>query len=447
VSFGRLCNEITAQARYFLGDLGDLGGNHEADQPMSTEPLSDGLVMRTAVDGQDIARVAAFNGRVHGPGLAPATESLMAHYPGIALRDLVFVEDSTSGEVVSSILLIPWNLRYGKEEVSVGEMGLVGTTDAYRNRGLVRTQVAYFKQRLCERGCLLSLIAGIPFFYRQFGYEYAMPLEGGLVLGPDRLPSMPETTPRFRLATADDLTTLASLYDDATQALDIHAVRSTRHWRYLLSRNSDTELSAETWLIEDSVGQTGGYFRLPEHHFGRELTVSEVSNLSWNTALATLHHVGQLAQSRGKPGVRLNLPPSSTLMRVARSLDAHDLGTYAWQVHVPDLAALLRTLGPELESRLAVSPFADLSQDVQLCFYKESTTLRFEQGKLVEVLASGPAHGAINLPPLAFIPVLLGYRTVPTMKAVFPDISVAPEQRLLFETLFPPMDSFLYLTY
>lgn len=42
-------------------------------------------------------------------------------------------------------------------------------------------------------------------------------------------------------------------------------------------------------------------------------------------------------------GLRLNLPAHGSLMQLARSLDAHDLGTYAWQIHVRDIDGLPRT--------------------------------------------------------------------------------------------------------
>ncbi|HAZ27685.1 TPA: hypothetical protein DCY67_03570 [Candidatus Acetothermia bacterium] len=73
-------------------------------------------------------------------------------------------------------------------EILAAELGLVGTLDEWRGRGLQRRMVAYFRERMAERGAVLSIIQGIPGFYRQFGYVYAIPLEGGLVLAPRQVP-------------------------------------------------------------------------------------------------------------------------------------------------------------------------------------------------------------------------------------------------------------------
>jgi hypothetical protein len=292
----------------------------------------DGLTLRTAETRRDVEAAAEFNGLIHEPELAPAVLDLMSHYPGIDHRDLILVEDK-AGQIVSSMLLIPWTLSYEGVPLRVGEMGMVGTLEPYRRRGLVRAQDAIFKRRLVERGCLLSLIQGIPYFL-------------------DHAP-----------------------------------------------------------------------------------------------ALATLRWLKRLAAERGKPGVRLNLPASCSLVRLARSLGGHDLGTYAWQVHVADFTALLAAIGPVLERRLAASPFAGLSKSLILCFYRESVTIRFDRGWLAEVTPTGPCDGGLRFPPSTFIPVLLGWRTVEEMRLAYPDLSVPDEDRLLTGALFPPLAGFLYPSY
>ena len=409
--------------------------------------LGQGLALRTAAGLDDIERVARFNGLIHGAELAITLRRLLRDYADIEGRDIVFVEDTASGEIVSSLLHLPWTLSYGGVLLPVAEMGMVGTLESHRRQGLVRIQTDYFMQRLQERGCLLSLIQGIPYFYRQFGYEYAMPLEGGLRLSGRELPAPPDAAFWFRPATAEDIPIVQRLYSAAARDLDIGAVRDEATWRYLLAEPAGSALRCETWLVEDESGRAAGYFRLPDFHFDEELAVNEVSQLSGDVALAVLYWLKQAAVERDKPGIRLNLPAGCTLMQLAHSLGAHDLGTYAWQVHVPDLAAILRAIGPALEQRLAASPFDGLSRELQLCFYRDSVTMRFEDGKLVVVQASGPAQGAINFPPLTFTPMLFGHRTVEQMRLAYPDISIDGSVRLLLDTLFPPLAAFIYPSY
>jgi len=410
--------------------------------------LDDGLVLRTAADEDDVERVAEFNGVVHEPGVDTLTRELFICHPHTRGRDLVFVEDERSGQVLSSLCLIPWTWRYEGVDVPTGEMGIVGTLESHRNRGLIRAQVDYFKRRLRERGCLLSHIQGIPYYYRQFGYEYALPLEGGLRMELRHVLAPPDGSFTFRLAEIGDLPVLMRLHDEAAQDLAIHAVRDEAIWRYLLTHTEGTGTEGEHRLIEGAGGRIAGYMFLLKHHFGEELVVSEVSRLGFEAALAVLHHLKTLAVERDKPGIRLNLPAHCTLMRLARSLGAHDLGTYAWQIHVPDVTALLRALRPVFERRIAGSPFAGLTRDVRLSFYQETVLLRFVGGSLTEVTNLGfTGDEGIRFPPLQFIPLLLGYRTVEELRAVYPDVSIAPNSRLPVDALFPKVASFIYTIY
>jgi len=406
------------------------------------------LAIRTAADERDVDRVAEFNGHIHTLGVTGMTRSIFLHHPHTRGRDLIFVEDEANGQVVSSLCVIPWTWRVDGAEIRSGEMGIVGTLESHRRLGLIRAQVPYYNQRLRERGCVLSHIQGIPYFYRQFGYEYAMPLEGGIRLEHRDVPHPDGAPYSFRLATVEDIQTLAGLYDVAACDLNIHTVRDRGTWEYLLTRTAGTEMEAEFWLIHDAVGAAAGYLRLPKYHFDAELTVNETPRLSFDAALAALNHLKALSVARGTPGLRLCLPTNNTLARLALSIGAQDRGHYAWQIMVPDAAALLRALGPAFEKRLADSPFAGFTRDVTLGLYREHVRLRFESGRLAEVANLG--HGGdstINLPPQAFIPLALGYRTWDEQHAFHPDAGTASPWRLLFETLFPKQSSFLCTIY
>jgi predicted N-acetyltransferase YhbS len=417
--------------------------------------LENGLILRTANDeaanAEDVERVAALTKTVfEGEEVDTLTRGLFLHHPKTSLDDLIFVQDEKSGKAVSTLCLIPWTWRCEDVEIPAGEMGIVGTLEEYRGRGLIRKQVELFKQKLRERGCLLSQIQGIPYYYRQFGYEYALPLERWLTLQGRQIPDQPESTFTFRQATVDDIPTLVRLYDETTQDLAIHAARDKAIWRYLLTNTRGTVMERDTLLIQDPGGQIAGYACIAHHGFGEELNVNEASRLSYDAALATLQHFKQLTIEREKPGIRLNLSIGSTLAQVALSLGGHDDGAYAWQIHIPDVAALLRALAPVLERRIAASSLAGLTQDVRICLYRETIQLHFAAGKMTEVTNMGFTTGheePIRLPPLQFTPLVLGYRTWQELKAAFPDVGVAPKSRLLVDTLFPKTESFIYTVY
>ncbi len=62
---------------------------------------------------------------------------------------------------------------------------MVATDARYRNRGLVRALFEMIHARSSAEGHLVQAITGIPYFYRQFGYEYVLDLDGSRILPVD----------------------------------------------------------------------------------------------------------------------------------------------------------------------------------------------------------------------------------------------------------------------
>jgi predicted acetyltransferase len=412
--------------------------------------LGDGLVLKSLGSLEDIERLAAFNGVIHDESVADMTRELILHHPNTRPEHWLYVEDSETTAIVSSLCLIPWKLRYGGVELWAGEMGIVGTLEAYRHRGLIRAQADRHAELLHQGSYDLSHIQGIPYFYRQFGYEYAVPLEGGWRVELHTVPDAgtEQVLHTFRQAGIEDLPQLVRLYDEAAQTLALHVLRSEAEWQYLLGPSTRTEMVAETWLVLGRDGRPVGYFRIPKHGFGEGLIVNETSHLDLRAAQATLHQVAALGRARGKPYIRLCLPRDSTLVHVARCRGAHDLGHYAWQIKLVDVRRTLLKIAPVLEHRIAGSLYAGLTRDICLNLYREAFELRFHDGKLTAVEALGFSDQAgIHIPPLLLAPLLLGYRSREELAALYHDLSIWGEWEPLVDVLFPKMTSFIYTIY
>ena len=88
--------------------------------------------------------------------------------------DTTLVTDTRTGAIASCLHLISQTWTYGGVPIGVGQPELIGTRPAYRGRGLVRAQFDVVHGWSAERGHRMQAIAGIPWFYRQFGYELAL---------------------------------------------------------------------------------------------------------------------------------------------------------------------------------------------------------------------------------------------------------------------------------
>jgi predicted N-acetyltransferase YhbS len=414
-----------------------------------TQELGNRLLLRPATAPDDVERVATFNALIHGTGTEPTWRAWMREHPHADPTNWFLVEDTATRQVVASLGLIPWQLRYEGIKLRAAEMGVVGTLEPYRNRGLQRALNARFDHMLRVGGYLLSHIQGIPFFYRQFGYEYALPLEAWWRIELEQLPDTPaERGFGCRPAMLADSALLSRFYAEAVSHLDIAAERDPALWPYLLGPGLATETAAETWIVEDAAATPVGYLRIAQHGFGEGLIVAEASELQGAAAGAAFELLRRLAAERGKPFVRLNLPASSAFVVAAAALGARDGGAYAWQVRLPDPVALLQTVAPVFERRVVASAFAGLTRDVVLDFYRQAIVLRFVAGRIAAVQATTrDAPALLRLPPPLLAPLLFGHRSLDEMRPMYPDASVAEDGRELIDVLFPKLRGWLYQPY
>lgn len=419
------------------------------------EPLHDSLVLKSISTEDEIARLSAFNLHIHQePGIDTMTHHLIVDHPLTHPNHWLFVEDESTNEIVSSLALIPWHWEYDGVTLRTGEMGIVGTHEAYRRQGLVRALDRRFKALLADEGFVLSHIQGIPYYYRQFGYEYALPLEGGWHLELHQVPDRLDDQSRqytFRLATEADIDPLSRFYDIAISQHMVRALRSPAVWNYLLTITPDTAEHTEHWLVLDGAGTVTGYFAVQLAGFGTGLNLREASQLPYPAARAALYHARQLARERGKSDIRVFPAPDNSLIKAARAWGAHGGRQYAWQILIPDAARMFQTIAPALERRLAHSVFAGMPFTLRLNLYRSVVDLSFADGTLrVETpahTAAADVSGVANLPPNLLPPLVLGYRSREELADIYLDFMVEGDAVPLLDVLFPQRTSYIYVQY
>ena len=420
-------------------------------QTQYVKSLGNNLVLKHATV-EDAPRLNAFNAMIHDPYVGVQTEAMMLHHPTIRPENFIYIEDESTGQIVSSLCLLPWRWRFDEIELKMGEMAIVGTLPEYRHRGLVRTLVNHFKECLAEDEYDLSLLGGIPYYYRQFGYEYALPLEGYWHLPLYHIPSAAENAPAytFRDAATDDIPTLMEMYEAATRDLNISTVREPEVWRYQIEHKAETDSGAYALLMVDPSGKLAGYVRLKKFGHGSGLIVCEASHFAFRDVPALFHRLKEIAVERGKDSyIRFALPPSAVLTQAAKAWGAQFDGYYAWQIHIPDVARLLRTMIPLFERRIAASPFAGLTQKVRINLYRQAYEMIFENGTITAVNSIGFQDwaGMICIPPDAFTQLVMGYRTAEELREIFPDMMAWGESRNLLAVLFPKTNAYIHMIY
>jgi GNAT superfamily N-acetyltransferase len=443
--------------------------------------LGDGLVLRRATR-EDAGAVASFNARVHFSGgtpferrephrgIAALTRDLMSgDHPTCDASDFILVEDTTTGSVVSSTCLIPQRFSYEGIGFDAGLPELVGTHPDYRRRGLIREQFEVLHRWSEERGHLMQAIAGIPYYYRRFGYEMAVGLEEGrrIYVQDVRGKSEGEGSTRsytMRPAKASDAGFLSELHRKGRARYLLTASRDKGSWRYeVAGRDPESDDSMQVSIVEDGAGRPAGcvcHMRVLRKGTLQVASYELIDGISWLEVnpfvLRELVEIGQELAKKDETLASLTFVlgeqhplyeaiPEPPLYR----LDRND--HYSFYVRVPDLPRFIRHIAPELERRLASSVAAGHTGKLDVSFYGGGLRLELERGRLSSVDDWNPTdeeEGDASFPDLTFLQLLFGYRSLGDLERAFADCSPGKtDARVLLEALFPRHPSNLWPLY
>ncbi len=424
--------------------------------------LGDGLTLRWATPA-DTAAIAEHHVRHLSDNPAEPEEELRhwtrdlmrGDHPTTAAGDFtVVVDERAGGKVVSSICLISQTWAYEDIPFKVGRPEIVSTDPAYRRRGLVRAQFAAIHARSAARGQLLQAITGIPWYYRQYGYEMTLARGGShrwlSFRVPPRKPDAPEVY-RLRPATPDDIPLLETLYAIHCASSMISRVRDPLEWRYELTVPHEMSYGyLKFWIVEDATGGPVGYVEARVSEGNKTFTLYELAVLPGHSLWAVAEFLGQtfqaqmdtLNQTREKPltSLVLVLGPHHPVYEALGDLLEQYRPPYAWYIRVPDLSTFLRHIAPVLERRLAGSVMAGYSGTLRLNLYRQHVTLMFDGGRLTAVGTFTPDRvedGDAHFPDLTFLHVLLGHRTLAEVNYIYADAYANPAATVLLNILFP----------
>ncbi|MGH2485384.1 MAG: GNAT family N-acetyltransferase [Ktedonobacterales bacterium] len=445
----------------------------EMAEPNYRRDLADGLTLRWSTP-EDVERVADLYARVFRPKadapLSPhmpiwTRDMFSGRHPHIGPGDFAVVEDTRTGALVASTCLLRYTVEYEGVSVPFGRPEVVATLPEYRRQGLIRAIFELIHARSDTRGDLMQGITGISYYYRQFGYEYAAGLsDEALTISFAAIPELKKdaTEPyTLRAASVEDVPLLRRLYDRERADAVLSTVVSEDYWRWVLAGMNPEAL--ERWrvhLIADASGRGVGYVTSMPGRWGPSIAVDLLAT-EQGTPLATvlpslLRGVRALAETTRPIRPEIAKPADSIRFRISKSHPIfRSLGDvrgveqrfpYAWYIRVPDLPAFIRHIAPALERRLAASAQSGYSGELTLNFYRGGLRLVFAQGRLATAEDwTVPLWGewSAGFPPLVFLKLLCGYRSLDDLRDAYPDVSVEGDAGPVLEALFPQRPSLL----
>ena len=381
-------------------------GGYASDQVL--RDFGDGLVLRRA-GPDDVEPLACFSAAAQADApeferieyLAQWTRELLGgSHPRMTVDHAMLVEDTRKKRVASTLMLIPHHFRYAGVDVLSGQPELISTHPDYRGRGLVRAQFDVAHAWSAERGDALQFIEGIPYYYRQFGYELAIPSQTGETVLREAIPAALPKGVRVREAVETDTALLDSLNRARSEREMLFCRREAADWRFDFNQRKETSYRYRVWrVVEDEDGRAlGAFAQMPVVIDGQlwatfvECAELEALDRFVDAVLVTLVAAGDELADDEEPltAIRFAIGSSHpTFDRLRASGSSAEAGN-PFYARVPEVAGFLRTVAPGLSARLADTKFRDYDGELKLSFYRSGVGLRFEAGQLIEVDSWSP---------------------------------------------------------
>jgi GNAT superfamily N-acetyltransferase len=421
--------------------------------------LPDGFEFGIVTSGADLDDLIKFNAVVHGDDDPEEIRRQIDNLPKLDRESNFYIRNLDKGTIVSTASAIPSVWMYESIPLTNLELGWVGTLKEYRRKGLARALYTHFEEILQRGKYHMSTIMGIPYYYRQFGYDFILPMGRKVQLRIDQIPVPKDEADKsivFREAHHDDIPSLIRLYDEHSKKMLIHAARTKNLWELQERFHREFEQEFKTIVIERE-GRVVGYFRLCVHGAkklapqGLWLSVMESSINTFDDVLQTLQYLRGRAAEENACRIDFVGAAINNLCRVAQDLGGHvDIG-WKYQIRIPNIARFLDQIRPALESRLIGTMFEGMTRELAINTYEHCYLLHFVDGKIATVKDIGMQevreYRTFRAPPNDLVRLVLGDYDAEELRNQNIDFIVSREIKSLVETLFPKRDSFIAYYY
>jgi predicted N-acetyltransferase YhbS len=378
-------------------------------------PVPGGLVLRPA-QPSDLDQIGALLVDRGEPDDA-LDHRLVVQDPDAGWSSCAVVVDGD--RVVCTATLLDEEVRIGDVRLPTGQVELVASDRAYEGRGLVRALMRWAHDRSAARGHVIGLMVGIPYFYRLFGYEYAIDVPQTLTMR-----ATPPGEGTLRAATPADIPAMTALHEAAQRGFDVAMPHSAPCWRWLLAHEASTVHVLERDGTVVATGRTT---------VGDEVLLAEAAALDEPAARDLLRGAAALG-----PKVRVVHRPGTVTAAAWQEYLDHEPRTRADQyyVRIPDVAALLDRLRPLLWQRLDAAGID--RDDIVISTFGA----HYRIPKQGNVVTGGPMQapatvGGAGVAPDHLAALLFGPLGIKGLTQLRPDVYAGDEA--LFEALFPPL--------
>ena len=407
--------------------------------------IDDHYTIKIATDNRDeFLKILELNVAVHGEPVRNFLSRIFLEHPRRDQFLWFYIEDNYSKKAVSSISLLPLEWSIANIPLPVSEMEFVGTLEKYRGMGFIGELNKLYELAMAERGYILSVIKGIPFYYRKLGYEFAIPLDDRMLLSAKNVPSTELNHLQIRKADFNDRDFVKKMYQEYYQSFFISNNFDIDSHAFRYFNDEFNEFKSMSFMIEDN-GKPSSYFTFGMSYDNLAYDI-KTSLLNEEECIKLLQFIKEISGSENNDEINLCAREDTVLGKKILELGGIHHHTYGWQVKIPNLKLYFKKIKTILETRINNSLFSGLTQNIKISNYRETFELCFENGQISTInLEKGyPGEGLCDLqmPDHILYKLILGDRNFNEINHIIKDAMVKHNSKDLINILFPKENLF-----
>ncbi|MDK1022192.1 MAG: GNAT family N-acetyltransferase [Candidatus Hydrogenedentes bacterium] len=395
------------------------------------------LVVRPAADDEELHLANELMAKSNVGDTAASMrwlESQAASYPGLPPEHTrIAVLD---GEIAGALRLTTETMRIGEARLKVGGLGWMTTAPRHRHRGVCTQLLQGTLKYMYEHRCHVSMLFGIPNFYRRFGYATTL-ASYTITLDAAEAASSLSGAYKIRKVKPGDIAAIQKMHNAADSNVACSLVRSSAH----LKRKWDRFKTAKVFTSQQGKVLAYALTELDE----RALLVHEAAADDPAAALDVIAHCARLAQDNYKPRIRFSIPPEHPFAHLLARYDSihemHLARDRGGMLAFVDLGEALESMVPEWEGLVAHSVVADRHCEATLLVEGTSYRLRAHHGA-VDV-AESAGKNKFSLSRADLMRLLTGY-------SHFEDVFqqerrlIAADARAFLAAIFPKRNPYVH---
>jgi hypothetical protein len=297
-------------------------------------------------------------------------------------------------------------------------------------------------------GHLVTIVLGIPDFYRRFGYEMALGMGESRRFLLNDTPSLGEGDEEpltFRPATEADAPFLADTNARGMARYLVSVRLGEDEWRLELGGRSEP---SHQYRVVEVIERDGDPVGLISYRPGPTTTVISaelVSGVSWGEAVPSM--LRHLKTAGGGDAVAVRIGTLEHPLCEVYPSQWSPMPGYGWYVRVPDPIAFLTAIRPAIEWALATGPYAGHTGDVRIGWITGGAVVSLVDGTVAAVepyVPDQPEDADAVFPGRTLWPLVLGWRSVEQIRLLYPDCMAPTRGTLaLMQAMFPVSPSYV----